>query len=293
LCADGILEVYGKRYRLKGNENYQKSKPIIGLLLTRLDNPYFSTLASSLEEYIRTKNADLAISVSDYDGTLERERIKKFIQDGVSGILACPWAAENENIYSTLSIPCVLIGRTFVHSSLDSVLVDNVKASEDTARHLVSCGCTEFFYVGPKHLSEDSRLSGYRSCLMQMGKELEDSHIIRIQDGCQIDKVLKEKIIFKNGKIGIFCYHDLFASNVIRYCHEEKIRIPEECAIVGFDNLPVASAIWPSLTTSAYPIRNIAETAANMLFERISGARVGTGKEVVLESHLIIRKSTE
>lgn len=297
LCSEGILEVRGKRYHLKMPGTGSCGPKKIGLLLTRLDTPYFSNLASCLEERVRQRGAELAIAVSSYDAELERTHLERFVRDGFCGIAACPWAlTENEHVYADLSVPCVLIGRALPHERTDTVLVDNLKAARKTAKHLLAAGCTEFFYAGPENLSDDQRLNGFRQELCHNGKKLPEDHVAGLTDDHDpLPETFRRRLletIQKGHRAGIFCYHDLYAAHVIGFCHEAKISVPDQAAVAGFDNLPVASAIWPAMTSVAYPVRGIAETALDMLFARIDGTRCGKGETRLLAPELVVRTST-
>ena len=296
LCSEGVLEVCGKRYRIK-SANGEQEKRLIGLLLTRLDNPYFSNLASALEEIVRMRGCDLAIAVSNYDGELEREQINNFLRNGVSGIIACPWSlSANESLYASLSVPLVLIGRTLPRVKTDAVLVDNLTAAKDAAKHLLSVPCEEFLYIGPRDLPDDQRLAGFCEGLERSGKPLPREHIFLLSDERNIPERLRDLLLKKSKagiRVGVFCYHDLYAARFIQLCHEEKIAIPDDCAVCGFDNLPTASAIWPPLTSVAYPMREIASLAADMLFGRMDGTRSGIGEIKLLAPELIKRSSSK
>lgn len=295
LCTDGLLEVRGKRYYLT-TARKERGRMRIGLLLTRLDTPYFSNLASNLEEITRENGAELVIALSGYDGEVERKRLDMFLKQGVSGIIACPWAVEeNEKLFAALPVPSVLIGRTLPHRKTDAVLVDNLSAAHAVADHLAECGCREFFYRGPGNLADDRRLRGFRAGLMEKGFFLPENRILsgpENSDPPGLRKEFLECCKTSGKKTGIFCYHDLFAARIIGFCHEQKITVPAQAAVAGFDNLPVASAIWPALTSVAYPVRGIAQTAADILFSRIGNTRKEPGAEHRLEARLIVRRST-
>lgn len=295
LCADGLLEVRGKRYYLTTAQK-EHGRMRIGLLLTRLDTAYFSNLAANLEEITRENGAELIIALSGYDADVERKRLDMFLKQGVSGIIACPWAVEeNETLFATLPVPSILIGRTLPHQKTGAVLVDNLAAARLVAKHLATCGCREFFYRGPDNLTFDQRLQGFRTALLENGLALPENHILRWPEDSDPPGLENEFLAAcktPGGKAGIFCYHDLFAARIIGFCHEQKIAIPAQAAVVGFDNLPVASAIWPPLTSVAYPVRTIARAAADILFDRIRSERNGGGTALFLEAKLIVRRST-
>lgn len=294
LCAGNSLEVRGKRYYLKTPAE-PDGKLLIGLLLTRLDTPYFSNLAANLEELTRELGAELSIAVSNYDEELERRQLENFVTRGAAGILATPWGIEhNANFYATLPVPYVLIGRKLTDTAADTVLVDNNKAARQVAAHLISCGCTDFAYVGLRNLMPDQRLDGFRLGLLEHGITLKSENILLSDEIHPDANALSRLFARRNGKLGIFCYHDLFAASVITHCHESKIAIPQKVAIAGFDNLPVAAAIYPPLTSVGYPIRDMARIACEVLFSKINSKMpAGAGVDRYLDSQLIIRNSTE
>ncbi len=293
LCAGGLLEVQGKRYYLKGSVE-KRERPVIGLLLTRLDTPYFSNLASHLEEMTRELGAEISIAVSDYNTELERCRLESFCRNGVAGIIACPWGVEeNEAVYRDLPVPWVLIGRRLKQTESDAILVDNVKAAQSVAKHLLEAGCEDFLYVGPRNLEDDPRLQGFRLGLLAAGRKLRAEDVFPAEEGMEDDmRSLRNRLSGAEKKTGVFCYHDLYAARVVNLCHEEKLSIPDRVAVAGFDNLPIAAAIYPPLTTVSYPLRDIARMACEILFTRIRCQRVGGGTARYLDSMLIVREST-
>ncbi len=293
LCAGNSLEVRGKRYYLKAAAT-PAVKPLIGLLVTRLDTPFFSNLASNIEELVRNYGAELSILVSNYDVDLERRQLERFVQSQAAGILATPWGVEdNAEIYEQLPSPCVLIGRKLPNAAIDTVLVDSFKAARQVAAHLIKCQCREFAYVGLKKIMDDQRLEGFKLGLLEHGIKLKENHILRCGDSADAPGEIAKLLNRRQEKLGVFCYHDLIAANVITGCHEAKIRMPDEVSVVGFDNLPVAAAIYPSLTSVSYPVRDMARIACEVLFAKINSRLQAPGIDRYLDSQLIIRNSTE
>ena len=300
LKEDGILEKVGRDYRLASvfTPSGLGEKPLlIGFLATCLESPYFAKLACHAEEFAHSIGASLIIASSNYDFETECERLKMFCRQGVAGILICPWAStpEQEKFYTELPVPYVMLGRRLETVECDAVLVNNQKAAQKTARHLLEQGITEFAYIGQSGKVNDQRLFGFRAELAAAGAALPASSIIRVDsqnpEECRkvITGLLKKK---RPGRLGLFCYHDLFAIRAIRLCHQLGLRIPEDVAVAGFDDLPAAAETWPPLTSVSYPVQDMARLAFESLYTRIKFGRIGGGVCRYLDSRLTVREST-
>lgn len=300
LRETGVLEKSGKRYLLHNavpvRTNTSGKRLLIGLVVTSLDSPYFARLARYAEEFAHSIGAGLLIASSNYDFSIERERLEMFCQQGASGLLVCPWASgEEENFYRTLPLPYVLIGRQLKTLKADTVLVNNQLAAQKVAKHLAGEGYHEFAYIGQSGSPQDPRLSGFRFGLMECGFSLPGKNIIRINFGdtealnAGIEQLLKNR----KSPLGLFCYHDLFASAAVSACLRRGVKIPGEVGIAGFDDLPIAAELYPPLTSVRYPLKDMARIACETLFARINlGSRKEDGISRYLDSELVIREST-
>ena len=300
LKEDGILEKVGRDYCLSSvfAPSARQDKPmLIGFLAVRLENPYFAKLAAYAEEFAHSINASMIIASSSRDFRAERERLEMFCRQGATGMLICPCAAtpEEEAFYATLPVPCVMLGSELTTRRFDTVLVNNQQAAQQMARHMLEQELTEFAYIGPIMQKNDQRLFGFRAELAAAGFPLPESNILRVNDhdpeACRkaIRGLLKKK---RSERLGVFCYHDLFAIRAIGICHELGLRIPQDVAVAGFDDLPAAKETWPPLTSVSYPVRDMVQLAFESLYARIKFGDRGDGIRRYLDSHLIVREST-
>ncbi len=300
LKEEGILEKSGRCHRIASlmpQSRPENSRMLLGFMATCLESPYFAKLACHAEEFAHSVGASLIIASSNYDFETECERLRMFCRQGVSGILICPWAStpEQEAFYSTLPVPYVMLGRRLETVESDAVLVNNQKAAQKMAAHMISQGIREFAYIGQSGKLNDQRLLGFRAGLMEQGFSLPENRIVRADynspDKCrnEIRKLLKKK---GKGTLGIFCYHDLFATRTINLCHELGIAVPEEAAVAGFDDLPVASEIYPTLTSVSYPVKDMARLAFESLYTRIKFKTLSGGVCRYLDSKIVVRNST-
>lgn len=300
LKEDGILEKSGRCHRIAAllpQTRMGNKRMLLGFMATCLESPYFAKLACHAEEFAHSIGASLIIASSNYDFETECERLRMFCRQGVSGVMICPWAStpEQEAFYNTLPVPFVMLGRKLETIECDAVLVNNQKAAQKMAKHLVSQGIREFAYIGQSGKLNDQRLLGFRAGLMEQGFALSANHIVQSDynspEKCRsaILKLLKKK---HDGPLGIFCYHDLFATRTINLCHELGISLPDEVAVAGFDDLPIASEIYPTLTSVSYPVKDMARLAFETLYARIKFKTLAGGVCRYLDSKIVVRNST-
>ena len=299
LRDEGVIRKVGRDYRIARVKPIQKqeNRLLIGFVATCLESPYFAKLACHAEELAHTIGASLIIASSNYDFKTECERLQMFCRQGVAGIIICPWAStpEEEAFYKTLDVPYVMLGRCPETVDCDAVLVDNQRAAQQVAEHLVKQGIREFAYIGQAGKRNDKRLLGFRAGLLEHGILLKQENIITADyhssEKCrnEISNLLTRE---HDGRLGIFCYHDLFATRTLNLCHELGIKVPDDVSVAGFDDLPVASEIYPPLTTVSYPVYDMARIAFETLYSRIKFHPDSSGICRYLDSELVVRKST-
>lgn len=294
----GMLEKRGKSYFVcdtAERTGRTRSKPLIGCVVTSLESPYFSKLVRYIEEAVSQYDASLLIASSEYNFDREKNKIKSFLEHGVSGMLLCPWAsAGEESFYNTVKVPVVMLGRKPKNIALDSVMVNNQNAAQMVAEHLIARGCSNFAYLGQRGVQRDERLFGFRSQLYEHGVVLRDDDIVITdyanQDSCDRD-IVNFLTALRPGT-GIFCYHDLFAARVIMHCHKMNIAVPGYLKVVGFDDLPMAAELSPALTTVRYPIESMARIASDMLYARMTLKKDAEPACSYLDSELVVRETT-
>lgn len=300
LHEEGIIEKSGRNYVIADmlHQNASKERPmLLGFLATWLGSPYFAQLATYAEELANSIGASLVIATSGYDFAKEQERLKMFCQQGVSGIMICPWSTtpEQEAFYKTLPVPYTLLGRRLESFECDAVLVDNEKGAYEMAKHLIATGAKEFAYIGQEGKLHDRRLSGFQRGLSELDLEIPKSNILRLdysdQPKCRaaMRKLLSRH---RSGRLAVFCYHDLFAIRLNNICHELSLRVPEDIAIAGFDNLPLTEETWPPLTSVSYPIKEMVQLAFESLYSSIKFPGLRKGFARYLDPKVIVRAST-
>lgn len=176
------------------------------------------------------------------------------------------------------------------HAMTSSVFMDDVQAADDMTSHLINQGHKRIgFVIGhPNHMASDQRHFGYRRALDRAGIAYEP-HLVRqgafdFESGRAAAEAL---IALPSPPTAIFASNDDMAAGVLAYAHGLGLDVPEDLSVAGFDDTALASLVWPPLTTIRQPVRDLAYTAATLLF--------GPDEAVIhqrLPHELVIRAST-
>ena len=298
LRESGFLELRGKKYFLSYEEQarqFDAQTKIIGLLITNLRNEYQGMIAKAVKSLALKKGYRVIVMDTAYSRKEEQKAMELMLHFGVAGMLIFPAPShEDSALYRDCPIPCVLLSHAVKGSHRSSVLVNSFPMAQRIAHHLVEQGYRKFLYLGTQtqSLVDDDRYVGFRMGLQSEGFSLEPDDVMIVpQNYKEGTPALAELLHRQTEPVGVFCYHDLIAAELYRVCYEIGKKIPDEVGIVGFDDLPVATSIYPSLTTVQYRITSMAEIALHQLLKEV---QTGNHKydNYYVEPSLIVREST-
>ncbi len=280
----------------------------VGLVLGDISNPYSTELARSVRETLLNSGFNLFICISEHSAKEDIVAFESLANHSVDGIIVATRANEDGNKYLRgiveSHIPVVVIGRDFINEDVDFVSPDNLKGGFDATRHLIDLGHKRIGFIGAnlKSGSNLKRLQGYLNALEQHKIKIDERLVTgRNEDVSGVPGYSTEEIGFEGMKrllslpsppTAIFARNDFTAIGAMSAINEAGLKIPEEIAIVGFDDIPLAARLSPPLTTIRQPMRIEGQLAAEMLLERIkSGERIPR-RERTLNCELIVREST-
>ena len=297
LCEAGYIELKGKRYYLSHAEILEEKNRrdrIIGILIPQLNNEFYSSLSNAVIEAAEKRGYRVLLMSASYSPDEEREALRILISSDIAGIINCvPTPPENEDLYRSCPVPCVLLGHSLDKSRISSVQVNSFSIAQKVAQNLIEEGYTQFFYIGTNilPLEKDIRFTAFQMELKQHGYTLDANNIFQISaDKKSSAPALVQRLQELDEPAGIFCYHDLLAVQLYRICHKIGKTIPDDIGIIGFDDLSIASALHPTLTTVQYRITTMADMAVNLLLSRINSPSAPYDNYYI-EPNLVIRKS--
>ncbi|WP_341224485.1 LacI family DNA-binding transcriptional regulator [uncultured Arcticibacterium sp.] len=272
----------------------------IGVVVPRISRHFFSSVIQGIEE--TAYNTGYSVFICQSLEELERERniIKTLVANRVDGVLiSISMETSNYDHFQLLNkqgVPYVFFDRHCDIVGNNNVIINDFKGGYDATKHLISKGCKSIIHFsGPGHLEiYKNRLGGYKEALIDSGFPFKEEHVISSKlmesDGIGIIKSLLEKGVEFDG---IFCANDHVAIGAIKFMNNLGIKIPEEVAIVGFNNEPVSNVITPSLTTIHQPGFEMGIKAAELLIKNMKNQNgIFTSETIMMDTNLIERNSS-
>ena len=272
-------------------EQIQSGSRRFGLHISRIDNLFFASMAAQLISTLAEHGWQLIVMSSDDDPATERRILNEFTALGVSGIFTCP---GKENVYRNCVLPVVCLGRSVIGGN--AVLVNNKSAGMKMAAHFLEQGYQRFLYVGTSALSaeQDYRLIGFREGLAENGILLQPEDIFALRTSSfskdEHLHLINRRIRTLDGPIGIFCYHDLLAFDILDLCRKNGIDVPQKVGIAGFDDLKAAGHMGHQLTTVSYRYDKMVEKAVDLMLMLLSEPELH--KDIYVNQVLTVREST-
>ena len=268
---------------------------ILGLIISDIANPFFTSVVRGIEDVAYANQYSLFLCNSNEDPTKETLYIDVLQAERVAGIIVSP-ADENSTSCEPLlrnGVPIVAMDRRLRQFDVDTVLVDNVKGAYQATSHLICLGHRRIGLIGqPSRITTGrERREGYEKALSGDGLEL-DQRLIKIGD-CRQDSGYRracELLEMDDPPTAIFAANNLMTLGALNAIHEKGLNIPQDVAIVGFDDMPWAPSLAPPLTAVAQPTYELGRTAADLLLQRIAD-KDREIVEMTLEPTLIIRDS--
>lgn len=273
----------------------QKSR-IVGVLIPNIQNPFFTGVIRGIEDLLQATDYTLLLGNSDDNPSRERGYLDLLRAEGVGGLIVVPGAdaANTYNEILEIGIPLVAIDRYVADLQCDSVTVENEEGAAAAMRHLIALGHTQIGIVtGPEKISTArERLAGYHLALREAKLPYETSlihHVVFRQEGGY--EAAQSLMSLPKPPTAIFAASDLIALGVLRALHDRRIRIPEDVAVVSFDDMPWTAALLPPLTAVSQPTYELGATAARLLLERMREPDERPLQRIRLQTQLVVRAS--
>jgi len=272
---------------------------LIALVLPELDVPYFAELTRAVIEQAATAGYTVVVDQTDGDPVRERELVMRGSRAAMfDGLIFNPLALGDADLRDRpSSTPVVLLGERVVQGGLDHIMVDNVGAAELATRHLIELGRQRIAAIGDQ--SDESRQTGqlrtqgYQNALRAAGVEvvpelIRSTEFFHRADGAA---AMADLLALPDPPDAVFCYNDLLALGALRTILSRGLRVPEDIALVGFDDIEDGRYSTPSLTTIRPDKTQIAKHAVQLLLNRLDGDQSAPA-EVPADYDLVVREST-
>ena len=258
--------------RLAGSRSY-----LIALLYDNSSAGYVMDIQGGVLRTCRSENYELLIHPCDHLGNLVPEVNNLIDHLGIDGLLLTPPMCDRPDLVKALKkkeIPFVSIAPGDREHASATVHTNDREVCAEMTSYLASLGHERIgFIVGhPDHKAVANRYEGYKEGLQRSGLELDESLVAQgfntFDSGVDCAVLLLRR---DDRPTAIFASNDEMAAGVMRVAKQMELRIPEDLSIVGFDDLPLAKQLYPSLTTVRQPIISMAEKATRLLLSVLRG----------------------
>ncbi len=289
--------------------NYQPNLParflrkgrvgIIALAIPELSNAYFSDLGNAIIASARERCYTVLLEQTGGDREQEAQIVRGFRSHLIDGVILSSLALEASDIpVGDERIPIVLLGERLLNAPVDHVVIDNVGAAYEATRHLIQLGRKRIAVIGaqetPSTQTAQLRLRGYIEAMSEAGLPIDQSLIMKTDAYGRLYgwQAMHQLLALSQPLNAVFCFNDLMALGAMRALQEVGLRIPEDVALVGFDDIEDSRFAVPSLTTISPDKKAISSIAVNFLLDRIEGIRSNQPEYIEVAHRLIPREST-
>ena len=272
---------------------------VLALAFPELPSPYFAELA--VEVIAAARRHGCTVLMDDTAGDPGAElRIACGLGDPmIDGVILSPLGLDqNELAARDRQIPLVLLGEADYGLVCDHVHIDNVSAARDATQHLIDGGYRRIGAIGwqdpSPRATAQQRLLGYTQALQAAGLPVEQALFPPVRSYFRPDGAAAMRRLLKlpERPDAVFCFNDLMALGAMRAAHEAGLRVPQDIALVGFDDVEEAEYSIPSLTTIAPDKTKIADAAVSTLLHRINEGYAEPCRLIQPGYRLVVRESS-
>ena len=273
-----------------------KRLQLVGLVVSDVENPFFTAVTRGIEDQAHQEGFGTILCNTDEDVDKESQYLATLRAERVPGVIVAPVGRRHRHLerYAGPGLALVTIGRRVPGLSVDLVATDNALGGESAATHLAVQH--EYDSVGlvggpPGLASAEERSRAFLSTIKNLGVESSEEWIkagnMREESGYEAaSKILS----LRRTPRALFVVNNLMTLGALRAASEHGVKVPDDLALIGFDDVPWAPYMDPPLTVIAQPTQDIGREAAKMLFGRLENSAKPI-EERRLAPSLLIRRS--
>lgn len=285
----------GSAHQLRAGRSHH-----LGLVVLDVTNPFFTEVARGVEDAANEAGYVVILCNSDSSPEKEGRYLHMLHEQRTAGVLITP--VQNDVTYlqhlRQRDIALVLLDRPSRARDLCSVAIDDALGGELAVRHLLELGHRQITFVGgPLKIRQYAeRRRGARRAIKMAGfdpDEVLSEILLPTQNARSGESCVEGLLARKLRPTAIFCANDLLALGVMRGLNQRGLKIPQDMAIVGYDDVEFASMLSPALTSIRQPKYQLGRAAAELLLHEINKSEEHQHKQIMYQPELIVRASTQ
>lgn len=275
----------------------------IGVLIPTVTQPFLSSLISGIEVTAQKSGYNVIIMQSHDSYKEEVSMAKSLYSSRVSGVI-CSLAMETRDTthfeqFVSNNIPLVFVDRVPKDFNTFRVVIDNYAAGYKATKHLIDQGCLRIGHItaGSQFGNlYNERKRGYLDALKDNGLPVDEELIVNLNAVTydEGEKASNKLLDLANRPDGIFSSGDIMGVSAVQCAKKRGIKVPEELAVIGFNNDPISEIIDPNLSTITHPASKMGETSAEIILKNLNSLNKDDAKEITfLNTEVLIRESSK
>jgi DNA-binding LacI/PurR family transcriptional regulator len=306
------VEQLGYRPSLVAQNLSRGQTQTLGVVVPMIGNPVYATLVRAIEQVAFQRDYNIILCDTDFQVDRERKYLDLLLRRKAEGILLIPFAKRADADLAHIlalekaGVAVVAMQQPLPGSAIPQVAPDNLNAARAMTRHLLGLGHRRIAFVHSGlerwHPSMCERFEGYRSALAEAGVPFDQSLVVQAgafeavladgSSGFDAERV-KELLRRADRPSAVFAPVDVLAIRVMGVIRSLGLRIPEDVAVAGFDDIVMSAYLEPPLTTVRHPATEVGRRAAELLFQRLDGGASAVTEQAVerVPCELVIRRS--
>ena len=276
----------------------------VGVIVSDLTNPFFTQIVRSLSHALHAAGRALSLCDSDHRHDLGETNLRMLVEGQILGLIvvgdSVPEAALRSFVNQRPRVPVVVIEREYSVPQVSTLLVDSEVGAYTATTHLAERGCKRIamitgpsFGAGSATYGRVQRFEGYRRALAACGQPLDPELVVegnfRYESGRDATRRL---LALRQPPDAVFSANDMMAVGAMSAIRDAGARVPDDIALVGFDNVPITALLQPALTTMAMPLTEFGETAARLLEQQLSLGGRHSPVHLAFSAELVVRESS-
>ncbi len=269
----------------------------LALIVTDITNPFFTTLARGVEDAASEAGFTVIFCNTDESEEKEAHYLHVLLQKQVDGFLLVPAQSKRGaiDLICQHGEPVVVLDRRVPAENVDTVRCDSESGAYDLTRLLTSLGHRQIASIsGPRGVSTaEDRVAGYRRALEEAGIRVEESQIFYGEFKPDAGYEMTRCALSLNPRpTALITGNNFIAVGAMKAIQDAGLEVPEDVALVTFDDLPPAMISFPFFTVAAQPAYEMGHRATHLLLDRLSGQSDGCRKEIILPIQIVVRHSS-
>lgn len=292
--VNSIIDEYGYEPNLLGRHLRSKETKLILVIMTSISNSFFSSVINGLDNEARKHGYSIMLCITN-DNKESEQNYLNLVRNGVAdGAVIINTTMSKEEMHEFSGKYNVVQCSEYIDPDSYYVAIDNVKAAYDAVEYLIKSGRRKIAYCGVINhfISSNLRWYGYTEALKHYGLELNRDLVFDGNYGFRSAYSLTTELL-KSGKEfdALFAISDRMAIGAINAIKEYGKKVPEDIAVIGFDDVDLAHMTTPTLSTVAQPKKELGKEVFLLLLKRLKGEKI-TENKIILNHKLVLRDST-